>query len=173
MKGKWGLRVCWDLFCLLFCVSYTSSTIRVSVPKLRIQESISVTDLQPHGQHNLELSSELSARNADTASLIRIRRTQNNSNIDNATVSNFSKTTEIPFRGWPTLRWIGNPPNQVSHAGPLKLNHSLRTELYTSVLYFLHSLQRLIILFTKMNTSGHLIESSLFRYCKNSVNSGL
>ena len=115
MKGKWGLRVCWDLFCLLFCVSYTSRTISVSVPKSKIQEPISVADLQPHGKHNLELSSELSVGNTDTASLIRIRRTEN---VHDA-ISNFSKTTEIPFRGWPALRWIGSPPHQVSHAGPV------------------------------------------------------
>ena len=118
MKSKWGLQLCWDLFCLLFFVSYTSKAIRVSVPKLRSQEA--------HDEHNLELSASI---NADTASLIRSRRgkSSSNSHVD-CGISNFTHTTVISSRDWFTakpssqLRWIGNPPDQVSQASPVKLS---------------------------------------------------
>ena len=131
MKGKWMLLLCWNLFCLLFFVSYTFKAIRISVSKLRNKGPI-VTNVPAHDEHILELF----VRNVDTASLIRSRRTRNSYNHYN--ISDFSKTTTIrpPCREPPTIRWIGSAPHQVSHAGPVKLRSHLFVPLFYSVTRF-------------------------------------
>lgn len=113
MKGRWGLRLCWNLFCLLFFVSYTSKAIRV-LPKLRSKRPI-VTDVPTHDDYS-------SVVQDDTASLIRTRRVEDIS-YNQYNISIFSKTTVIdlaPFE-WSTnsavrssIRWVGSSPYQVS-----------------------------------------------------------
>ena len=164
MKGRRSLRLCWNLFCLLFFVSYASKAITVQ-PKLGSTTGSIITDAVP--AHDREHNLELSVQNVDTASLIRIRR-EGNILESSPNISIFSKTIlTVRSDGWPndsTIRWIGNPPDQVSHANVIRLNILC---LCIESFVLLHSfLQHLIILLTTTsNNESHVIETSLFRYC--------
>ena len=127
MKGRWDLRLCWNLFCMLLFVSYTSRAIRV-LPKLRSKRPM-VTDVPMHDEYSL-------VRDSDTASLIRIRRrVEHNSDNQYNNISEpvFSKTTvidlahsfvELPTNSTiqPSVRWIGSSPYQVSDHDSVRFN---------------------------------------------------
>ena len=115
MKGRWGLRLCWNLFCLLLFVSYTSKAIIV-LPKLRSKRPIITdvpSDVPTHDEYSL-------VRDTDTASLIRIRRVVDNSNnqynISKTTVIDLAHSFELSRNSTvrSSVRWIGSPPYQVS-----------------------------------------------------------